>query len=513
MVNLSSAGPGRIEVKDVQGAEMRKESGILPRPCIQSTVVEIHATVMDLEEEDDEEGYGQEESVESMDTYQCSSRTSVETSLKTAELERSGNDQLRDMSQSGWHGSTVSLSISNESRTDQSPNSFESLKSKVFSDSTNQENRIQAQCPKDENTLSSVQDDSYMKNLNLGYTSSGKPNESKECNPVPEVQALYEVEECGSNKASQELQGESKTTDASLDRLCALPNRPTTLPGEGQGQATAAKSVKVPLQELSVASLPQIAETDIPNMAQRFEKQSPDECTVEGPNLAQVDFEQSGKRSSRMSYIAPLAAPSGGVLRSPPGTLTVQPVSSPVSPSTLPALQPAYPESPEIFDVSRRHRAYVCLLRSRSCSDWSSTLSQLDQSELNAPIMSAWDELPVSSTSMDSISAVNESRSPLERKSRRSRTPQNMLDEEKCKKTQPPKTETAENATTKTPSRRRSYPLRNLGWDRARRPSKDDTNVNSGGSRLELDLAQKVILRRKVLESLTPEEKLENPGK
>ena len=510
MVNLSSAGPDRIEVKDVQGAEMRKESGMLPRPCIQSTIVEIHATIMDLEEErEDEEECGQKESVESMDTYQCSSRTSVETSLKTAELERSGNDQLRDMSQFGWHGSTVSLSISNESRKDQSPNGFESLKSKVFSDSTNQENGIQAQFPNDENTLSSVQEDSYMKNLNLGYTSSGKPNESKECNPIPEVQASYEVEECGSKKTSQELQGESKTTDASSERLCTLPIRP----GEGQGQATAAKSVKVPLQELSVASLPQIAETDIPKMAQRFEKQSPDECTVERPNLAPVDFEQSGKRSSRMSYIAPLAAPSGGILRSPPGTLTVQPVSAPVSPSTLPALQPAYPESPEIFDVSRRHRAYVCLLRSRSCSDWSSTLSQLDQSELNAPIMSAWDELPVSSTSMDSISAVNESRSPLERKSRRSRTPQNMLDEEQCNKTQPPKTETADNATTKTPSRRRSYPLRNLGWDRARRPSKDDTNVNSGGSRLELDLAQKVILRRKVLESLTPEEKLENPGK
>ncbi|GFS21309.1 hypothetical protein ElyMa_003335300 [Elysia marginata] len=276
-------------------------------------------------------------------------------------------------------------------------------------------------------------------------------------------------------------------------------------------------SMSSPLQELSVSALPQITDTDILKMAQTFEKPLLNMPVIQSQLAPQTNLASSedvySDASSLSSPTAPLAPPhSLPTNRESIGSPHVS--STFLSPPTLPALQPAYPESPEIFDVSRRHRAYICLLRSKSYSDWS-MLTQTEQNAADFPSypIPAWNERSVTTPELEAPSTgqyFSHSTSAVESKAQETHAAESQpIQASQLSKTC---TQGAITDTKKTPTRRRSYPLRNLGWDRARRVSRDESNAARERSRLELDLAQKVILRRKVIESLTPEEKLEHPA-
>ncbi|KAH9514271.1 hypothetical protein Btru_028560 [Bulinus truncatus] len=118
----------------------------------------------------------------------------------------------------------------------------------------------------------------------------------------------------------------------------------------------------------------------------------------------------------------------------------------------VPTLKPAYFEFPEIIDVSRRHSRYICLLRSKSEGNWATTrnLPELDEDSNN----STPNEAP----------AAPEIVNPDRNRPRRGQS---------CG--------------------------HNIGWEKQKRVVEE---YDLRRSTLELDLAQKVILSRRVLESL-----------
>ncbi|KAI8777971.1 trichohyalin, partial [Biomphalaria glabrata] len=138
----------------------------------------------------------------------------------------------------------------------------------------------------------------------------------------------------------------------------------------------------------------------------------------------------------------------------------------------LQSLKPAYSEFPEIIDVSRRHMKYVCLVRSKSEGNWALSGNLPGQSANEQTDKDAIEEAESISTEVRKGSGQDD---------------QTSSDHD--------------NLTTRGRMRRRH----NLGWDSGKKRSE---SVEVRRSTLELDLAQKVILRKRVLDSLTPEERI-----
>lgn len=132
----------------------------------------------------------------------------------------------------------------------------------------------------------------------------------------------------------------------------------------------------------------------------------------------------------------------------------------------IPTLKPAYLKFPEIIDVSKKHTEYVCIVQSRSEGSWIA-LSE-DRPALESDVIENLSAGIKPSHSADSFS----------------------------------------DSSRRESRRRRSHPLHNTGWERdidhSSVPNPDEESRQR--SSFELDLAQKVILRRRVLESMVPEE-------
>lgn len=132
----------------------------------------------------------------------------------------------------------------------------------------------------------------------------------------------------------------------------------------------------------------------------------------------------------------------------------------------IPKLHPAYVLFPEIIDVSKQHREYVCLPHSRSegsCMD-----------------------LPWFNEDMTSSGGLKETSSELMKSSLSAESLGDVSRQRKL--------------------RRGSHPLHNTGWERQEEETKQRAQFGlRPRSSYDLDLAQKVILRRRVIESIAKE--------
>ena len=494
----------------------------LSAPHLHSTIVEVHATVTDLEEEDVEDEEQTEESVESMAASKLHGTLEVvdEKSPNQSEFGDSSDVHRQNKTFQEVYEQMESTSIT--SNNGFGPSNREHALMEVKPQSEYFANNVSsckgipfaAYQTKASNNICRRPKCASKKRSNSSLT-KGKYLNKKETSTQQET-------DCAKKDVSESFEQPTAHCSKELEEKC-IPEEITTGTSNTSslvhstcsetGQKINATTTI--LEELSVTSLPQINETDILKMAETFGKPLMDRSILPRHNAAQTILasheELPPGGSNLRSPTAPLPPPNIAISDPPPQTFGCHTSSAPVSPSTLPALQPAYPETPEIFDVSKRHRAYICLLRSKSYSDWS-TLTQVEQHASFSPPVSVWEEGTEANSDLESFSSYRACNTPC---------PQTSEDgislpkgkQNGCQQTlSKPSKEREITETAKPATRRRSYPLRNLGWDRASRISRDDASANPERSRLELDLAQKVILRRKVLESLTPEEKLEHPG-
>lgn len=145
------------------------------------------------------------------------------------------------------------------------------------------------------------------------------------------------------------------------------------------------------------------------------------------------------------------------------------------------SLEPGYQDNiPSIVDISSKHKKYLCLLRSRSESHLGATESGENPmiSNLGSQSLSSLDEHQEDNSRDGPPPAVQRS------EEKPSETSLTCTVSSKCRRV-----------------RRKSHPLHNLGWGEVNQCS---VGNRPGGSRhgLELDLAQKVILRHRILKSI-----------
>ena len=148
------------------------------------------------------------------------------------------------------------------------------------------------------------------------------------------------------------------------------------------------------------------------------------------------------------------------------------------------SLSPGYQELPSIVDVSRRHKRYICYL---------SSLSELPD---HLPSEHIDDDVFSDSQTTHQITDSSDSKSQTNTSSGASASGSSGSANQSIRRVE---------GEREGRSRRRSHPLHNLGWE------EEDVKRKEGeggerGSTLELDLAQRMLLRKKVIDSLMPKE-------